>query len=254
MGLDEATNDQRQIKKAYARKLKEIRPDEDAAGFMALRDAFERARDYAKYADDENGNIAFTDMIFEAVKDDSELEQIAIQSVVNVQISDEDYPLIEKPLGFEERMSTRIQEMLKNPWERSSKSAWDELFEDPELSSLDAEADFKNIMRGTLLSYFGYYDADGHEQNRPRGPKKVSSEVATFMFDKMGWHYPETLSFNQQHEIEWLRQELDVINRDKKPMTELYDDDDENESIFFGFFIVIGLYALYQLASVLFDK
>ena len=41
----------REVKRAYAKKLKETRPDEDPASFIALREAFERARDMAEAAE-----------------------------------------------------------------------------------------------------------------------------------------------------------------------------------------------------------
>lgn len=40
----EPTQDQREIKKAYARRLKVTRPEEDPQGFQRLRDAFEEAQ------------------------------------------------------------------------------------------------------------------------------------------------------------------------------------------------------------------
>lgn len=48
LGLAE-TDDVRAIKRAYAAKLKAINPDEDVAGFLALRTALETATGYARY-------------------------------------------------------------------------------------------------------------------------------------------------------------------------------------------------------------
>ncbi len=48
LGLEE-TDDVRAIKRAYAAKLKAINPDDDIAGFQALRNALSTATEYARY-------------------------------------------------------------------------------------------------------------------------------------------------------------------------------------------------------------
>lgn len=47
----EKTNDRREIKRAYARKLKSCRPDDDPAGFQRLHDAYQRLLSRAEHPD-----------------------------------------------------------------------------------------------------------------------------------------------------------------------------------------------------------
>ncbi|WP_439472093.1 hypothetical protein [Brevundimonas sp.] len=44
----EPTNDEREVRRAYARRLKEVHPEDDPEGFQALREAYERAVDMAR--------------------------------------------------------------------------------------------------------------------------------------------------------------------------------------------------------------
>jgi len=50
LGLKGPTDDLKVIKKAYAAKLRETRPADDPDGFMKLREAFDSAKNYARFA------------------------------------------------------------------------------------------------------------------------------------------------------------------------------------------------------------
>jgi len=52
LGLDGKTATDADVRRAYAERLKVTRPEDDRAGFMALRDAFERARESVRWRDE----------------------------------------------------------------------------------------------------------------------------------------------------------------------------------------------------------
>lgn len=52
LGIDRATATDADVRKAYAERLKVTRPEDDRAGFMALRAAFERARNEVRWRED----------------------------------------------------------------------------------------------------------------------------------------------------------------------------------------------------------
>lgn len=49
LGLDRATATEADVRRAYAERLKTTRPEDDRAGFMALRAAFEQARENVRW-------------------------------------------------------------------------------------------------------------------------------------------------------------------------------------------------------------
>ena len=53
LGLDRTTATEADVRRAYAERLKKTRPEDDRAGFMALRAAFEQARERVRWRDDD---------------------------------------------------------------------------------------------------------------------------------------------------------------------------------------------------------
>jgi len=55
-----ATRNVREIKRAYATQLRVTSPEDDPAGYMKLRDAYEAAKDYARHAEDTGPDEIFS--------------------------------------------------------------------------------------------------------------------------------------------------------------------------------------------------
>lgn len=88
----EPTNDQRAIKKAYTKQLKQIDPD-DTQGFIRLREAFETAQILAHHIDDELDNPVEQDIKHEDELSHANKEKLAEQhTTYTVQLADEKDP------------------------------------------------------------------------------------------------------------------------------------------------------------------
>lgn len=72
LGIEE-TKDTDAIKRVYHDKLKSVNPEDDQAGFMRLREAYEKAVAYAEQKDDADN--ADSQDAFEALKDGSEVDR-----------------------------------------------------------------------------------------------------------------------------------------------------------------------------------
>jgi hypothetical protein len=65
LGID-ATDDKKAVKRAYSKKLKITRPDDDAAGYQALREAFDWAIKYGVYYHSDESAVDEPDLVDES--------------------------------------------------------------------------------------------------------------------------------------------------------------------------------------------
>ena len=246
--LDGPTTDDRAIKSAYAKRVRAVRPDEDQAGFMALRDAFDRARTYARiHAEEIN-----TDKIFDAQtaspanvdapsREPDESESFDYTEDYKPQDPASEYfddaadfsfaentalsPQEEKELEFQDIMREKIAVLIRSPWTINSETAWAQLFSEPELESLDSETKFQGVLRMSLLALSGFFGG-----SEPDSKMRLKSSTATFIFDRMGWMNPAVFGGRERQELQWLAEVLGVRLDDQpsKEEIEFYEGDDED--------------------------
>ena len=210
LGLGEPTGDLRVIKKAYAKKLRVTRPEDDAAAFMALRDALEQAKHYAAF------NSESHDVYVEKQDKNTRPDTLSYPLPVSVGVPDID----ESPQSLgrtspAEAVIASIEALLKEPFARASLDRWTEIFNDERLDSIDAMIDFEDAFRNHLLDTFGYFDGDTSKANKSRHPALISMRIGTLIFTSMGWRETHGRPLYIQDQIQWLRQDLDVLNQSK---------------------------------------
>ncbi len=254
LGLEGPTTDSKAIKKAYARKLKTVRPDEDQAGFMALRDAFDRAKNYSKYSEEKSFLAISSDQVNVEVKLDRDPELPQKISVLD----EPEEPSFVEPAepSFVDVVIKRINAILDNPWAANDINSWHVLFEDPMLETIDARTDFDSIFRQTLLRKFGYYSDDASLNNRGRKRPLLSPATGEFIFRKMNWYEKEGIDPYVLREIEFLRQDLGVIDPYATPNENDLAQDlaDYSEDSYVGAWWIAGLLVIaYLIFNFLFD-
>ncbi len=239
LGLYGPSDDLKVIKKAYAKKLRVTRPDEDPSGFMALREALENAKHYAHYNQPypmdepakEDGDIiqASPQTFDKAAKEPIALYESEAEEAMDYLPIEADAVVPESHIPIatieglhsetdEKTVIQKVQSLLKDPFGRADAGSWLSIFDDSKLDGIDEIIDFEENFRSFLLDEFGYYDGETKQHNLNRNPKLISTQIGTLIFNRMGWRDVRGRPFYVQDQIEWLRQDLDVINRSKHPL------------------------------------
>lgn len=248
LGLDGPTDDQRAIKKAYAKKLRTTRPDDDPEGFMALREALEQATYYAQYP-----------------SDDPQLDDII---TVDVQAATDSEPVetaFEKPTEPETlpkpptpTIIDDVQTLMQDPFGRADIKRWTALFNDRRLEGIDEALDFEENFRSYLLDLLGYYDGAEERHNQNRKPRLLSTRVGNHIYTSMGWRDLQGRPFYVQDQLEWLRRDLDVLNQSSEAQKTAHYDRvaalDEEDDGMSAWKIAIGLFVLFNIARVVVEN
>jgi len=190
-GLDRATANEASLKRAYAVKLKMHRPDEDPAGFIQLREAFEIVRNTLRW---DAEHIAQNDEVeaYEFAPNHTEVEPVAAFSGPTNQdntaaVYDQAVELI-----FEASPSFNI-EALKS------------LLNDPSVEDIDSFARLSAAMRHFICGQTGMF-AEG--QDMPTYPDWLSVDKVKLLDGHFGWTRQQSYDYRDQHQNNWVSRVL----------------------------------------------
>lgn len=209
LGLDRKTATEPDIRKAYADRLKHTRPEDDREGFMALRTAFEHARQEARWRaeypdEDEDEDVE------DAVPAHSKLPAAmpASQPVTELATLDigesgdeDDYA----PSDMEQRIDVAIEklsQLLTSPWGPPNTADITAFLNQPELEGIDEYRAMQWNVRNFICHATGYYSQTQELQM----PPWLTLQVFDDLDAQFGWTRQPSSHPGERHLNAWLRQ------------------------------------------------
>lgn len=158
--------DLRSVKRAYAVKLKTIRPDEKPDEFMELRAAYETALAELRGEHVSTYNLD-SDIMRREVSSQTDIEAVAH----------------DEPSSADEYLADTILKNIRDGVETGgqlhNKAFWKEALDDPALDSIDVFPRFQILLFSWLAEMQGFFDR--------RRPLKFNRDIGVLIFRKMGW-------------------------------------------------------------------
>jgi len=240
LGLKRRTATERDVKTAYAAKLKQIRPEDDREGFMALRAAFEQARSMARWRDqypeeaaqddayedgtyvepehdedaydeDLDGTYAqttsqTTDTVErQNIRDDHDFGPAEIDSTPNAMPatdnSDWQTHSDDSPKDPVDQAMDDIDTLMKNPFAGGSMEPWQDILDRDELQSIDGYQQISQRLRWRLCVDTGFHE----DPQVLKVPAWLTMPVFKGLCEHFGWHKQQSREYWVMQQQNWLR-------------------------------------------------
>lgn len=215
LGLDDHPSDMKSAKRAYAKKLRVTRPDDDPEGFMKLRDALDAAKNEIAWR--ANNTLHIDEPAVAPVEDSTALEGQANEpEIVNIlpePLIEDIEPIIEdiEPTGDQVLMS-RFSKAFNDPFMKNDKAHWSKLLDEKTDLTIDEHIDFEERFRGALINAYNQWIEDKKEKPDTRRP--LSAPIENLIFDKMEWRFLQETDTYKANEVDWLKGQFDLYNRE----------------------------------------
>ena len=235
LGLEHGVATDRDVRQAYAKRLKAVRPEDDPAAFMALREAYEVARNEVRFPqfaqeedDDEetaSQSVEGATALLTDVSTSDESKAIAsthgepVGEALKTEPASDDRPAPGKPLP--ERtvhdVLADLKSLAKSPFGRTNLSAWSRILDRDEAQSIDDFQTLSDELRYYICVESGF-ESGGDDVTLPDW---LSRDLFDLLDTHFGWtqrQYRENLWAEEQ--TAWLLRVENLLGRVKTPEEE----------------------------------
>lgn|GEM_PF-2850019 len=214
LGLPGPTSDLKAIKRAYAAKLKVTRPQDDPEGFMALREALDRAKQYAAYQDN---NAADIDVAPETI---TEPKPAAVQTPEIVQPAARDIPetsLPDDPGFTSDDVMAQVNAILDDPKTIHDPQAWQAALAGAVDLDIHEYSRFEHRLTDRLLDLYDYDTLAYAPRKRfSKKQRHIKPDTLKTVYRQMGWNEERHRPDNLREPLTWLVYEGGILKRPKE--------------------------------------
>jgi len=228
LGLDAPPKDRREVKKAYSKKLKITRPEDDPDGFMRLRGAHDYALEWLSWQNTEPQIIIDSDgpdpedrksVAVEGTNDEIGDEAARANTVKIEDLSPTAYslgasPSLDAPPQIQIEppsppLDAAIIALLENEESRNNRESWNNLFRKTRALDIDNYVDFENLLLHRILEIHGFYIQKTADSEPPENmPRLLNASIVESLFKTMHWDEITHLNPEKEHRIVWLERRM----------------------------------------------
>lgn len=236
LGLDAPPVDRKALKRAYAKKLKVTRPEEDPEGFIRLREAHDQALKIlsrqAKAAEWETPNIKVEDVYAQDNHSDpiANVDPSLTYADMMPALEPEPEPdisfAVETPVDLHaphtshrppkdevSRLIGGLDNMLRDPKDYNNRETWNTLFREARQLDIDDYVEFEKHLLEKILIFHDYSHEHPLFYEPENMPRRLLPSITASLFKTMNWDKVGSHNQYQREQIEWLERRMNLRKR-----------------------------------------
>lgn len=184
------------VKRAYAKRLKVTRPDDDPAEFMRLRKNFESALNSIKWRDEDRANGY--DDAYEDEEEDSDAVNALADNPPPLSVEPDDQTCVKNAIE-------QIRTLMADRERRKEWNAWLEILDDEHLEAIDTFQALSDSLRTFICERTGIHG----RMSRPDMPIDIPARILLHIDEHYGWSMQTGGNSFVNEEYIWIRLLMD---------------------------------------------